>query len=82
MALVHPTHPLTTTSSSSDPYALPASFPASFPSSISSPLAWTGAELADESYIYHLTPTDLSEIEDALEVFKCTFPISLPPFVQ
>ncbi|OBT46588.1 hypothetical protein VE00_01791 [Pseudogymnoascus sp. WSF 3629] len=66
MALVHPTHPLTTTSSSSDPYALPASFP----SSISSPLAWTGAELADESYIYHLTPTDLSEIEDALEVFK------------
>ncbi|OBT94798.1 hypothetical protein VE01_06324 [Pseudogymnoascus verrucosus] len=65
MALVHPTHPLTTTSSP-DPYALPPSFP----SSISSPLAWTGADLADESYIYHLTPSDLSEIKDALAVFK------------
>ncbi|OBT85538.1 hypothetical protein VE02_05373 [Pseudogymnoascus sp. 03VT05] len=66
MALVHPTHPPTTTSPSSDPYVLPPTFP----TSIASPLAWTGADLADESYIYHLTPTDLSEIKDALAVFK------------
>ncbi|KFY31153.1 hypothetical protein V494_07999, partial [Pseudogymnoascus sp. VKM F-4513 (FW-928)] len=64
MALVHPsTHSPTSTS---DPYALPSSFP----SSIASPLSWTGADLADESYIYYLTPTDLSEIKNGLEVFK------------
>ncbi|KFY56501.1 hypothetical protein V496_06700, partial [Pseudogymnoascus sp. VKM F-4515 (FW-2607)] len=66
MALVHPqTHQAPTTTSPS-PYALPVSFP----SSIASPLAWTGADLADESYIYYLTSSDLSEIKSALVVFK------------
>ena len=74
MALVHPPtyHPATTL----DPYALPSSFP----SYLSSPLAWTGADLADESYIYHLTHIDLAEIKNALAEFKCTSPI--PPLCR
>ncbi|KFY83064.1 hypothetical protein V500_10190 [Pseudogymnoascus sp. VKM F-4518 (FW-2643)] len=66
MSLVHPQTHTPTTTSLSDPYALPSSFP----QSISSPLAWTGADLADERYIYHLTPSDLSEIKNALTEFK------------
>lgn len=70
MALVHPQTHNPTPTSLPDPYALPSSFP----QSISSPLAWTGADLADERYIYHLTPSDLSEIKNALTEFKCTSP--------
>ncbi|KFY26291.1 hypothetical protein V493_04182, partial [Pseudogymnoascus sp. VKM F-4281 (FW-2241)] len=70
MALVHPqilTKPLHATPiSSTDSYALPTSFPAF----MFSPLAWTGADLADESYIYYLTPTDVAEIKTALAEFK------------
>lgn len=77
MALVHPQTHQTPTTTSPSPYALPVSFP----SSIASPLAWTGADLADESYIYYLTSSDLSEIKSALVVFKCTFPhFTYPPF--
>lgn len=75
MALVHPQTHTPTTTPLSDPYALPSSFP----QSISSPLAWTGPDLADERYIYHLTPSDLSEIKNALTEFKSTSPTPPTP---
>lgn len=72
MALVHP-------GSVSFPQASspPDTLPPNFPPSLSSSLVWTGADLSDENtYIYHLTPSDLAEIDAALQIFKSPSPPS------
>ena len=45
----------------------PASAPAMPPGSISGPSAWRGRDMAErEDWIYHLSPSEVREIEDAM----------------
>ena len=50
-----------------------SSRPAGFPERMEGPRVWSGKDLGDEdSYAVHLTPSDIEEVEAALESFKGT----------
>lgn len=43
--------------------------PDGFPEQLNSPLAWIGANITEEDYIYYLTEYDKADIERAIEYF-------------
>ncbi|KAF8443469.1 hypothetical protein BDZ91DRAFT_174561 [Kalaharituber pfeilii] len=46
--------------------------PEGYPREISSPLVWTGAELREDQYIFHLTEAEIMEVEKAMKDFKAS----------
>lgn len=64
------------THSSSEPPRVQqnSALPVGFPSSLKTDLAWSGQQFNnDQSYIFRLSPRDISEIEAALRHFKSKF---------
>lgn len=50
----------------------------SFPQSIDLPGAWQGNQFSDESeYVYHLSSSEIDEVENALSHFKGKFTVHL-----
>jgi hypothetical protein len=47
------------------------SLPYGYPRVLESPLAWDGAELTESHYINRLSDSDVEEVKEALEYFKC-----------
>lgn len=72
-----------------EPHVVPGSsgLPPGFPASLNTQLAWTGEQFKnDDSYIYRLSAPEITEMESALQHFKCGFPQArtsqAPPVAQ